>query len=416
MRDSQDRDVAITLCLCIIGGNIFYYYLQNAIWEAIKLSADLNVYYSAASAVWSGRFDQLYNADYYYIESKVVGPYNYLPFLSIILSPFTTLPFTLWKFVWLGLNQIILIAAVSLVWRNIPNRSIWFFLGLMLICMFYGPHIANTHWANVNAIIWFCMISGWWLYKKNRPILCGAILALGAIIKLSPILIIGYFLYRRAYKVVLAAGGISILFLLFSMLILGGYDYHILWYQEQALALNAGLGKGTAPFNQSFFGFYNRLSDQHFIDASLVRTYTTVSSLVMLVGTFAICQFKKLTSDDRSFDLEYALVACLPILLSSIAITPHYTIVLTSLMILVLFIVKSNIYHPILFGCLACSFGLMSFGAFGGASFSSGILILMQSPKLYGLLILWGVIWYLLYHIRYSEDITLSQVESSDRV
>jgi|GEM_PF-5510231 len=52
---------------------------------------------------------------------------------------------------------------------------------------------------------------------------------------------------------------------------------------------------------------------------------------------------------------------------------------------------------------LGVSYALTSFGAFGGPAFSSGILVLFQSSKIYGSLILWAILMILLYRMRIDE-------------
>ena len=410
----KDTDAVVKLCLCILGGNIFYYYLQNAVWESFKLSADFFVYYSAAKAIWSGHQELLYDSDHFRSVLGAVGPYQYPPFFAVLMAPFSVIPFNILSIAWLALNHFFMFGCVFMVWYETNSRNIWIFLGLLLLCCFYGPVIANTHWANVNAMVWFFMVAGWWVFKHDRPYWCGFMLALGTIVKLFPVLLIGYFVYRRAWRVVIGAGAALTGMTLFAMIALGGYEAHILWFTLRVAELNTGMGVGGTPIDQSITSFFKKLAGQGFIDPLLVRPLFWGSAIVISAASYLTCRSKPLTSPNSIYDLEYALVALLPVLVSPAFVSfYHFATLMTTYMILTHYLInRPDRLSPFIYIGLGISYGLTSFGAFGGPAFSSGIMILFQSPKLYGTLILWVIIMHLLFKIRADEKTSAAAVRT----
>lgn len=408
----KDTDVMMRLCLCILGGNIFYYYLQNAVWESFKLSADLFVYYSAAKSIWTGHQELLYDSEYYRNVLGAVGPYQYPPFFAVLMAPFSVIPFKIVSIGWLGLNHLFMFGCVFMIWYETHSRNIWILLCLLLLCCFYGPLIANTHWANVNALVWFCMVAGWWTFKHDRPYWCGFMLALGTIVKLFPALLIGYFIYRRAWRVVIGAGAALAGMTLFTMIALGGYEAHVLWYTVRVAELSVGGGIGGSPIDQSLTSFFRKLASQGFIDPILARPLFWVSAILISAASYIMCRSKPLTSPDKIYDMEYGLVALLPVLASPAFVSfYHYTTLMATYMILTCYLINHpDRISPFIYTGLGISYALTSFGAFGGPAFSSGIMILFQSPKLYGALILWTIIMHLLYRMRAEEKTGTSAV------
>ncbi|MBM3264291.1 MAG: DUF2029 domain-containing protein [candidate division Zixibacteria bacterium] len=302
--ETKDLNRAMKLCLCILGGGIFYYYLQNGVWESFKLSADLYVYYVAAKAIWTGHQEWLYDSNYYYNMSGAIGPYQYSPFFAVLTAPFSLLPFKVVSAGWLLLNHLFMAGSIGMIWHQTKSRPLWLLLCLLLLACFYGPLIANTHWGNINALVWFCMVAAWWAFKQDRPYLCGFMLALGTMIKLFPAMLSGYFVYRRAWRVVIGAGTALASMLIFAMIALGGFEAHILWYTERVTQNVAGHGKVGTPTDQSITSFFLKLAHQGYLDTVLVKPFFGISAGILTAASYLMCRFKPLTSAGIVYDLE----------------------------------------------------------------------------------------------------------------
>lgn len=120
----SSQTVLLKLFLIIIGGNITYYYLQTAVWEAFKNSGDLWVYYSAGQLAWSGEFSRLYDYAYYNDIAHSIGPYRYLPPFAIMFSPLTLFSFQTVMILWMVFNQLLLGSSVLLVASELSDQRI----------------------------------------------------------------------------------------------------------------------------------------------------------------------------------------------------------------------------------------------------------------------------------------------------
>lgn len=227
------------------------------------------------------------------------------------------------------------------------------------------------------------------------------VLALGIVLKLSPVVLVAYFLYRRAYRVVIATGVCIVVVLLLSMLLMNGYAPYLSWYYDMLPDLNAGGGTRDSSRNQGFMAFYMRLSNEGFLATATAALLTNLSRLAVVAVTFVVCCFHRLRPTDKSFDLEYGCVCCLTTLVSNFSSSYHFTQIMAVFMIVIVSLSRNTVIHLFCLGVLGISYALISFGAFGGESFSHGIMILFQSPKLYGNLLLWGLIVWQLYQMRF---------------
>ncbi len=190
--------------------------------------------------------------------------------------------------------------------------------------------------------------------------------------------------------------------ILFSIIMLQGIDTYIFWFENLVPHLDNFGGKGYSPLNQSITAFWGRLASQGYFNLDVYPTLGALSGLLIVILSFGICSFTPLSSDDTSFDLEFSLITILVVIFPSFVLTAQYTMILGSYLLLFLYIMDRPISLS-LYICMGLSYTLVSFGAFGGQSFASGILILFQSPKLFGILILWAIHFYFLYQHRFSK-------------
>lgn len=126
-------------------------------------------------------------------------PYVYLPFTGVVLAPLTWLPF--WKAViaFQLVNHAALLAAVCLLGRLAPaGRRLWTTAGLLGAAAFSFTVTRQTTSGQLNAILLLC----WALVATlatgaARPAATGAVAAFAALFKLSPGILLPWFLLRR---------------------------------------------------------------------------------------------------------------------------------------------------------------------------------------------------------------------------
>jgi hypothetical protein len=393
-------NTALTLTLLVLLGGAAYTYLQRGVWPGLNESFDFGVFYRASRAIIEGHSSRLYDTEWFYAMGS--QPYQYFPFFAILITPLALLSFENARIIWMVINQIILIASIWLVVKELAIRDLRIVLGVIILFLSFGPMDANMYWGQVNALIMIGGLAAWRAYKQHRPGLCGFLIAFCTIIKITPAIFFVYFLYKRAYDVVgyclLSGAGM----VLFSMIVLGGYIEHVDWFTKMLpfLSGSEAMGKGTSSLNQSFFGTYGRLAREGLIQDTTAQTLHLLSGAAVLLISFALCRLRKLTPDTPEFDLEYAAIACLTVLIPSTVIVQHYVYMFPAFLIVFIYTVNARLRSLSFLICYSIAYTLVSLGAFGSDAFATWPFVIIQSSKLIGVLLIWGLIGYRLLYLR----------------
>jgi hypothetical protein len=122
--------------------------------------------------------------------------------------------------------------------------------------------------------------------------------------------------------------------------------------------------------------------------------------LGVLVVSFLFCTRRRLTPDAPEFNLEFAAITCLTVLMPPMVIVQHYVYLLPAFLILLVYLINMEMYSLPVFVCFGLAYTMVSLGAFGGAFFSQWPFVIVQSSKLIGVLLIWGTIGYLLLRLR----------------
>ena len=183
---------------------------------------DFNIFLSASRDLMLKKniYKTLYN-DWYH--------YYYDVSFALFLFPFTFFPLYLVKIFWLLLN----VFFVFRIWVNIKNlvqisllkkknQNIFIILSFIFIFSFIRD---NFHLSQLTIFILFSILEGLNLIDKNNKIAGSFLISLGISIKLLPIVIIPYLIYRNQLKPVIYII-LFILLLLFIPALFIGYDYN----------------------------------------------------------------------------------------------------------------------------------------------------------------------------------------------
>jgi hypothetical protein len=156
--------------------------------------------------------------------------YYYSVLFAIFLKPFFTLSYFWDKFFWLVLNlflfyKIFKLLADSAPLKALTNKQKDLFLFLVFIFSLRFLH-ENLHASQVTIVILWCCIFGIYYIQQGKVITGSAILALGINLKLLPIVLLPYLIYRGYFKALLFTMLFYAAGLLLPSLIIG-HDYNI---------------------------------------------------------------------------------------------------------------------------------------------------------------------------------------------
>lgn len=239
------------------------------------------------------------------------------------------------RFIWLAGSIVAMYFIIKLTIKIILNKTLSLreksrdiifqdtivIIPFLIILRFVLENLANIQ-INIYILLLTCLSIFYFINNKN--VLSGLFLALGISLKVYPIFVMLYFLYKRESKPIIWT---LVFLLIFNSIpfFVFGFDkaiaYYIHWYSEIA---------STTPIvhfkNQSIFGFMLRLltaenpgQDFH-INIFALKTETVkyiTYSLIFVISLFPVFLFKKKLKEKNSGEaiLEYSIIfSVIPIL------------------------------------------------------------------------------------------------------
>jgi len=150
-------------------------------------------------------------------------PYIYPPLLACVLSLFVNLGFKETYFLWMSLSFLAIslypLNAENFLQKRLSHNSGLFFIFGVLGLLVLGFSIYdNFFWSQVNIFITsLLMIS--LNYEEKNPILAGFCFSFACMVKMSPLLLVLYFVFRKSWKFLFFSSIGFILLFFFTLLI-----------------------------------------------------------------------------------------------------------------------------------------------------------------------------------------------------
>jgi hypothetical protein len=196
--------------------------------------------------------------------------YNYPnpPIMAILLWPMSELithNLLVGALVWFYLKVLMAIFCMLWVFRLVetPERQFPAWAKAVTVVLSIRPIMGDLTHGNVNIFILFLVIGGLVAFSRGRDLLAGLLLALAIACKITPALFVGYFIWKRAWRVLIGiAAGLVLFFLLVPGAILGwSQNLETLHSWAQLMFLPYLVGGVAAPEhnNQSLPGLIARM-------------------------------------------------------------------------------------------------------------------------------------------------------------
>lgn len=189
-------------------------------------NGDFYIFISAASDLKTGEniFEKKYVDGYHYYYSVL---------FALFLKPFAGLPYEGVKFVWLMLNALLFFDLLRLLYYSDllqqmeRKKKDAFILLLFLASLRFFTD--NIHTAQITILILWCCIRGLYFIFHNRVLVGAFVLAIGINIKLLPIVLVPYLLYRGYFKAAICTALFYFIFMFTPSLIIGhAYNMQLL--------------------------------------------------------------------------------------------------------------------------------------------------------------------------------------------
>jgi hypothetical protein len=241
-------------------------------------------------------------------------PYRYPPLTAELVAPLTALPPRAAASLWLALSAIAAIVAAWWLALSLESSYRWpLALGGLL---FFVPPLTTLHAGQINLFLLTSLAFALWAFTRRKPIWLGVGLGIGVSLKVIPLALVGYLLWRRQWCALLVAV-LVVGVLLLAAVPLIGWD-GLASYGRSAILLGEPGRLFAQPANQTFNAFFARLLTQHphgwalSYDPGLAYWLSQVCSLALIVATVAVCWpvggGRGSESVRRFFPLEFALI------------------------------------------------------------------------------------------------------------
>ena len=291
LRKNENSLLYKTFCLglFIFGLSIFYSNAsKNTKFASSEVLLDFPAYYIAGTSIAKGlspydkqnteRISNELQISYTEFRSFLYPPQSLLLFRELAKYPILESQriFTLYKEILLFLTILLLSYSIS----YLPNQSglqsntSFNYIGFLGIALFLGsilwPFKNDFINGQINIII-FTSLCISFIVSEKYPIVSGFFLSIGILLKLSPILMLPYFLFRSRLSVIISTILFGILFTLVSIYQFGFY-LHLYYLQNLIFGTVSGdtisnLGwPYSVVHNQSIKGFFHRIFVSDYLD------------------------------------------------------------------------------------------------------------------------------------------------------
>ena len=344
------------LVLILLGFTVLNYAYHGLFRPLFTDKVDFEAYYNAALTFKHGGFIyDLMIAFFREGPAKYDGPFPYVypPAFAVFLSPLAYFEFNHAVLLWIFTNQILFFMGVFLLLKTISKQySRTEFLALVFVCFNFRPLFIDYLVGQCNVLLFFFMVITLYFYRSNKDVYAGASLAIACMIKVIPLFLLAFFLWKRAYKVVVASSLILLFIFLYSLLF---FDIELyLWYFK--FMANQTLFNAYHD-NHSLTGFFTRMLTHTiwtkgiFNNLMAARICIALSVLITLIFFFFVIRKKCKRRDDR-FLREYSLAIVTMLLLSQMTSTPYLVMLLAPIGIWVneLFKYRVGTYWALLTG------------------------------------------------------------------
>lgn len=269
-----------------------------------------------------------------YVQEVVA--YIYPPLLAFILIPLTLIPPYIVKVIWFFLNIFLIYLSFKLLLNTIDQKNINIFtLSFFSIFFTLRFFMDNSNLGQINIVILFLCGLTLYFFTLRKDFLAGIFLASAIVIKVTPIFLLFYFVFKREFKLSFYTLSSLIFFLLIPSLSLGftGNIDALIQYKDivqniyDSTHLNQSLYNTIIHF-LSPVPLWNdmKINIANLSEYQIKKVIYTIFGIISII--FAFIFRKKIKRDDANILLEYSMVIVLMLLFSPVSRKAHFVILL----------------------------------------------------------------------------------------
>ena len=330
---------------------------------------DYNVFYAAWQSVLNTRGNP------YAQQISTATPYLYPPLFAQLFSLLGLLSVRAAAVVWYLIGVISLIWSLFLSQRLVrlgtEKRGIDFAILGFSFVMIARFGLDNLRMGQINLLVIAIIITGLYLYERNYFWPAALVLATAISFKLTPALFLIYFVVKGKWKFATATGVLTGLLNLLSFLPMGRQAPEVFHYWYSLIILNKqGFGWGYHG-NQSWRALIQRMFTDENTGSHLQHINLTINPMaaniayyagvIVIIGLIAWAIHYRRRKEEQLVSpnsVEYGLVFCGMLMISSLSWKDHYVALILPYSVLLDFLVfsKNESSKRIVAGFLAISF------------------------------------------------------------
>jgi hypothetical protein len=293
------------------------------------------------------------------------GWYLYPPFFLALVWPLSQLPAVIAVLLFESLKWVALFFALRFAWRlctvdeeDVPPAVA--LGGILLAWRFLWNEFAHQ---NVNMFLLLAVLAGCRLLRRRRDAAAGFVVGLAACVKVTPALVLVYFVYKRRWRSLAGAAAAAVVCLVLLPAACYGWSANLehlsAWYRAVVGAFLAHGHVDSMYGNLSITALVNRLfaRTDNFdygvtvtlveLPAALRNLLRTGVSLAILVALFWACR-RRIDPAGRplAFAAEIGLVQIVMLLLSGISWKAHYVAMLLPYTVLLAWLADARSAGP----------------------------------------------------------------------
>lgn len=351
--------------------------------------SDYAGYYFGSGALLQGKYEQVYDTWSLNVliaqkgYSGVFVSYTpFPPFTSIVLAPFLLFPVAVSKILFniFSAALFVWVLARARKYFSLPAWVLW-----LIPVIFFIPLRNNLFFGQAYLLLFALLIEGYMAYKKGKPVVAALLWGVAIVFKLFPLVILFFLLAKKQYKQVSYCVAACVLLGLLSVLLNGFASWQ---YYVFTIFPRANSGELNDSFTWLFQSAFMLLKNLFVYDAVqnpqvvVNSTPVFVISMVLFKALLLACCVG-ITIHKKATDL----LAFASWITASMLLSPNgssYSLILLLMPLLAL----ANSKRVYLFTTIA----LLLLICFIPVAALDGKPLLLQFPRLYGMLLLFGLL------------------------
>lgn len=343
-------------------------HISISLEKIITTSApDFHVFYQSA-------YDVVHAINPYEDRTLPTG-FGYPVATSILYVPFLIVPRSLAQGLFI-VGSAVSVPIIVYLCLQLTKRFSWsYFLVFTSLAFLSFPVKFTLGMGQSNLVAFLLLLLSFFFYKKRMLTMSGIFLGLSIVMKPLIAFLLLFFLFNKAWKVIVIAIVVAIGFILPTLFIFGTDIY--VYYFTQFVPHLLNVGGREIYYNQGIMGFVARLTDN-----LMLRKIVPFISSVFLISFISFFMLKNKLKEN----MQFALLLSVLVLIDTLAWQHHFVFLIFPYILIATWMLEKRMFGQLTI--LVISYILVGLNIKNSSSFSTFPYTVFLSHAFYGAVIL----------------------------